>query len=260
MNNNRCSNCGFLNFASDSACKRCKESFEETPSEEDWQGQVGYEMAAQWPQPAYQPAYFHTPVAALPTRSENSGANALLWVLLCGAIAIATGIGFLWKFNKPASDNYTWQEYKAPDNSFTVSMPTKPVETAQSLPNNSQMHMLTGNMKKDGFYGIAYGDYPMDASKVPVSLLLDSAAQGAASNSGAKITGKKSITLNGYPGLELDMEVPPSKVPGGGRVACRIIWVAPRIYIVAVGGPESSDVYGTRAKFLDSFKLTKKLL
>jgi hypothetical protein len=181
----------------------------------------------------------------------------LLWVLLCGAVAVAAGLGFLWKFNKPAAASGTWQEYKAPDNSFTISMPTKPVESAQSLPNNTKMHVLTGNMDRNGFYGLAYADYKMDTSKVPDSLLLDGAAQGAASNSGAKIVSKKSITLDGYPGLELDMEVPPDKAPGGGRVACRIIWVAPRIYIIAAGGPESSDVYATRVKFLDSFKLTK---
>jgi hypothetical protein len=267
MNSNRCLNCGFLNFTSASTCKRCRAEFlNETPSAEavqqsdpysaNWQG--GYEMAAAWPQPAYQPSYFPTPVAALPSRSKNGGANVLLWVLLIGAIVVAASIGFLWKFNKSASDSFTWQEVQAPDNSFVVSMPVKPVESTQNLGGNLQMHVLTGYMGQDGFYGIAYADYPGgETSKVSSSFLLDAAAQGAASNSGAQITSKKSITLSGYPGLETDMEVPTSKVPGGGRVACRIYWVAPRIYIVCAGGPESSPVYTSRAKFLDSFRFKK---
>jgi hypothetical protein len=266
--NNRCRNCGFLNFASDSVCKRCKAAFDEIPLTEhvnqtdpyatSWQG--SYEMAAQWPQPAYQPSYFPMPLAVLPAKPKNSGANALLVMLLVGAVAIAGGISFLWKFNKPASDNYGWQEYQAPDNSFTVSMPTKPVETTQSqftLGGTIQMHSLTGNMKQDGFYGVAYADYPAESAKVPSSMLLDAAANGAASNSGARIESKKSISLAGYQGVEIDMSVPPASVPGGGRAACRIFWVAPRIYVACVGGPESSDVYKTRAKFLDSLKLNK---
>jgi hypothetical protein len=263
--NNRCINCGFLNFASASVCKRCQASFGEVPSVEtnnssgnystNWQG--GYEMAAQWPQPAYQGAYYPAPIAALPVRSKKGGANVLLWALLCGAIAVAAGIGFLWKFNKPAVDNYTWQEVQAPDNSFSVSMPVKPVEATQNLKPDLQLHSLTGDMKRDGFYGIAYADYHYDTSKVPVSLLLDTAAQGSANNTGSQIVSKKSITLSGYPGLEADMEVPTSTVPGGGRIACRLFWVSPRMYIVCVGGPESSSVYASRAKFLDSFRLKK---
>ncbi len=215
-------------------------------------------MAAPWPQPAYQPAYFPSPVAALPSRSKGGGANALLWVLLFGAIAVAAGIGFLWKFNKPASDNFTWQEVKAPDNSFTVSMPVKPIESSNSVGGNIQMHSWTGNMNKDGFYAVAYADYPgAGSSKISSNFLLDSAAQGAASNSGAQIVSKKNITLSGYPGLETDMDVPTSAVPGGGKVACRIFWVTPRIYIVCAGGPESSPVYTSRVKFLDSFRFNK---
>lgn len=264
MNTHRCTNCGFLNFAAASACKRCRTVFDETPSTEtnqsasyqsNWQG--GYEMAAQWPQPAYQAPYYPSPVAALPIRSKNVGANTLLWVLLCGAIVVAAAVGFLWKFNKPSSANYTWQEVQSQDNSFSISMPTKPVEATQNLKPDLQLHTLTGDMKRDGFYGIAYADYPSDSSKVPANFILDNAAQGAANNSGAVISSKKSITLSGYPGLETDMEVPTSQVPGGGRVACRIFWVSPRIYIVCAGGPESASVYSSRTKFLDSFKLKK---
>ena len=117
--------------------------------------------------------------------------------------------------------------------------------------------MLTGSMKRDGFYGVAYTDYPGDVSNVPPGALLDASAQGAATNSGARLVSKKGITLSGYPGLEIDLDVPPERVPGGGRGACRIFWVAPRIYVVCVAGPESSGVYASRTKYLDSFRLKK---
>jgi hypothetical protein len=70
---------------------------------------------------------------------------------------------------------------------------------------------------------------------------------------------KKEISLEGYPGLEVEMTVPPSSVPGGGLAVSRIYWVAPRIYMVFIGGVEGSEIYRDRAKFLDSFKLKKKV-
>lgn len=271
MQNNRCMNCGFLNFADASACKRCKASFEspaEIPENDfsggyapDWQ--PSYQTATDYPQPFYAPQYFPTPVAALPRTSKHSGANAALLTMLGVAVAVAAAIGVLWKFGNHAPSNVGWQEYKADDESYTVEMPTKPIESvqSQSTPMGSlDSHMLVGSMKADGIYVVAYTDFPSNNPDVPSRYILDSAAQGAVNNSGSKMLSKRDITLDGYPGLEVEMEVSESKVPGGGRGTCRLYWVAPRIYIMFVGGPESSATYKDRAKFLDSFKLRKKLV
>src|SRR5947199_8200252 len=103
MNNVRCSNCGFINFASDSSCKRCKAIFEETPSTEVSQQftelqpafQGGYQMGTPWPQPASQPSYLPTPIAPLPEISKNGATNAGLWGLLSLAGALAFGVVIL---------------------------------------------------------------------------------------------------------------------------------------------------------------------
>jgi hypothetical protein len=270
MRNNRCANCGFLNFADASACKRCKASFDapsaisesvySSADEYAWQPQ--YQTAPDYPQPFYPPQYFPTPVAALPRRSKHSGTNAALLSLLGVAVIVAAAIGVLWKFGKAAPSTFGWQEYKADDESFTVEMPTKPVETVQSESTpmgEIDSHVLMGNMRGDGIYVVAYTDFPSGASNASADSILESVAQGSLDNSGATMLSKKKITLDGYPGLEVEMKVPASKVPGGGHATCRLYWVAPRIYVMFVGSHESSEIYRDRARFLDSFKLRKKL-
>lgn len=275
MNSLRCSNCSFLNFGSDPACKRCKATLEvssEIPGSNYFGGyasnlQPEYQTASAsgYPQPSYQPHYFPTPIAPLPGISKHGGTNALLLSLLGVAVAIAAGIGVIWKFGKPASAkslNLVWQEYKSEDESFTVQMPTKPVEEVESkatIMGSIQSHTMAGSMGADGIYVVAYTDFPSDSVKAPASFVLDGAAQGAVNNSGATMVSKKSISLDAYPGLEVEMTVPSSKVPGGGLAVCRIYWVAPRIYMMFVGGHEGSEIYRDRARFLDSFKLKKKL-
>jgi hypothetical protein len=264
MDTNRCGNCGFLNFAAASNCKRCKATLDAPVGDVESQffggyaagWQPGYQTAPDYPQPAYTSPYFNTPVAPLPRTSKNGGANAVLLSLLGVAVVIALGIGVFWKFSKPASANLGWQEYKSQDGSFTVEMPTKPMERV-----NSQMtpagefetHLMLGNMRSQGVYVVAYTDYPEDTTDIS----FDSAAEKAANNAGATLLSKKSTTFEGHPGMEVELLVSPERVPGGGRGVCRINWVAPRLYVMFVGGPESSEVYQTRAKFLDSFKLRK---
>jgi hypothetical protein len=268
MNNLRCGNCSFLNFTSADHCKRCKARFNTHPENSEniffgedasvWQ--PGYQTAPCHLQPTGAPQYLPTPVAPLPHTSKYSGTNALLLTMLVVAVLMALGIGVLWKFGQPVQAHAGWQEYRADDDSFTIEMPTTPLRDVQSQPTPAgeiKAHTMLGNMGSKGVYAVAYSDYPVDLIDGSPDMLLDLAARGAVNNAGATMKGKKSITLDGHPGIEVEMTVPPSKVPGGGLAVCRIYWVKPRIYVILVGGHESSEVYKDRARFLDSLKLRK---
>ncbi|MDQ3817403.1 MAG: hypothetical protein M3362_06900 [Acidobacteriota bacterium] len=279
MNNFRCVQCGFLNFSAATVCKRCKAEFAaapeqivnpastnyETSRQPSYQA-TGYGAAAQWPQPAYPsplpppPIYLPSPIAPLPRTSRNGATNAVLWTLLGLTIFIAVGIGFIWRFAKPAQTLTGWQEYTSQDGSYTVQMPIKPYESEESQQypaGQLTMHVMMASMQEKGIYVAAYTDYPNVSKNVSTKMLLDFAAQGAVNNSGATMLSKKEITLGGYQGIEVEMDVPASKIPGGGKATCRIYWASPRIYILFVGGSTSSGVYESRSKFLDSFMIKK---
>lgn len=266
MNTNRCTCCGFLNFATAESCKRCKAEFALPPDS----GYANYSMAPQgayqttpaWPQTDYHqqyapPPYFAGPIAPLPRASRHGSTNAVLWTLLAITLVIAFGIGVIWRSNKPA--NYVWQEYQPADNSYSAMMPARPVESVQRMASPAgelQMHFSLADMGAEGAYGVAYVDYPINFRSLSPDALLDAGANGAIANSGSTLLNKKKITLDGYPGLEVEMKPPSGAMPG--RAVSRIYWVAPRIYVVVAGVPSSSKTDATIAKFLDSFRIRRR--
>ena len=157
MTNIRCSNCGFLNFAEAAFCKRCKAIFEEPPAADMSQQftqfppalQGGYQAVAQWPQQAFQPSYFPTPIAPLPRASKNGATNAVLWTLLSLTITIALGIGFIWRFAKPSPTITGWQEYTSQDGSFTVQNAYEALRIRRERGNSRR---TTSNSRDDGKY------------------------------------------------------------------------------------------------------------
>lgn len=223
--------------------------------------QAEYQTVPQWSQPFAQtsfppPDYFPSAVAPLPRASKYGATNTALWTLLGVAVAIAIGIGVFWKFGHHA--NYAWQEYKASDDSYTVLMPGRPVESVQSQATPAgviQMHLSIVEMGRDGAYMVGYADYPSSFTKLSSQDLLDAGAQGAVARSGATLVSRKNITLDGYPGVELELLPPAGQGFNGGHARARIYWVAPRLYILFAGNSKA-DAEATNTKFLDSFKFS----
>jgi hypothetical protein len=266
----RCLNCGFLNFAADSVCKRCRAALI-PPSDNPYFNsyvanmQGGYQPAPDYispgyTQPAYSQGYFPGAVAPLPRVSKNGGTNAALVVLVGLALAVAAGIGVLWKIGNGRSANFAWQEYNSDDQTYSVMMPGKPANTVQNQPSavgDLQMHIMLLDMNDGGAFVVMHSDYPRDFSAVPAKELLDASAEGVAEESEATILNRKSISLDGHPGIELELSV--KKLRGAGRTVARVYWVAPRrIYVMIASVPPSSDMDVQLAKFFDSLKLRKK--
>jgi hypothetical protein len=266
MNNNRCNNCGFLNFVSASECKRCKAAlvvhseFGENYAYDGYgAGQAVYPTMSGYQQPAYTSPYFHTPIAPLPRASKNSSTNAALFGLLGVAVAIALGIGVLWKFGNPGSARNGWQVYKPKDESFSVMMPATPVDSVASKPTDVgtlDVHLSLADMG-DQAYLVGYSDYPDSFKSLPPETVLAGAENGAITESGSTLLSKKSITIDGHPGVELVLQPPNSAATGVSRAYSRLYWVAPRMYILFAGGAETSEVNQRSIKFLDSFALLK---
>jgi hypothetical protein len=267
MNNNRCVDCGFLNFADASACKRCKATLDapsgvsDNPFFNNYVAELpaGYQTAPGYAQPAYSPYYFPGAVAPLPRASKDGSTNAVLVALVGVVLAVAVGIGVLWKFGHTASANFAWQEYNSKDESYTILMPTKPAHVVQnrsSIMGELQVHMMMADMRQHGAFMVGHADYPDDYTEMSPEEMLDLAEQGAVNSADATLLSKKSISLDGHPGVELEITM--KQIKGGGRTVTRIYWVAPRMYIMFASAPKSAEMDATLAKFLDSLKIRKK--
>jgi hypothetical protein len=140
-------------------------------------------------------------------------------------------------------------------------MPSNPVESIQDIPTpigKLKMYMATAEYNRNGALIVGYVDYPATSKNVPVQELLDASAQGAVRNSRSTLVSKKSITLDGFQGVELEL-LPPGNMSAAGRGAARIYWAAPRMYIMFAAGVKSSDTDESFRRFFDSFSLRKKV-
>ncbi|HWT02859.1 MAG TPA: hypothetical protein VN256_21600 [Pyrinomonadaceae bacterium] len=265
MSTIRCLSCGFLNFAADSVCKRCREALA-PPSDNPYFNsyvagmQGGYQTAPGYAQPAYSSGYFPGAVAPLPRVSKNGGANVALLVLVGLVVAVAGGIGVLWKIGNGRSANFAWQEYKSKDEIYSVTMPKKPVHVVQNYPSmfgEVKVPMMMADMQDRGAFLVGHSDYTTeDIADMSGEQLLDIASQNIASEPGTKVLGKKSISLDGHPGMELELKM--DQIKGKSRTVARFYWVAPqRIYIMFASVPTSSDADAQLSRFLDSLKIRK---
>lgn len=305
----RCGNCSFLNFATASACKRCKAEFQTVPAQvgtllsaqvettvpaqldttvpaqtgnavpvvDEASCQPGYQASfsqattfqatQQWQQPAFQspfpppPNYFQPPVAPLPRASKHGPTNAALGLLFGLAVALIFSFGVFRKAsNHTVAVNFAWQQYASPDGSYTVLMPNHPSESVQSqfIPAGEiRMHISEVDMGERGAFMVAYADYPGKPSNVSSQEILDAGAQGAVSKSNSFLLSKKNITLDGHPGIELELAPPTGQGLDGGIARARLYWVAPRLYIMFTGVQKPTDE-AAMIKFLDSFQLSKR--
>src|SRR4051812_49277144 len=161
-------------------------------------------------QPAYSQGYFPGALAPLPRVSKNAGTNAALLVLVGLALAVAAGIGVLWKIGNGRSPNFAWQEYNSDDQTYAVQLPQRPAQFVQSQPSavgDLQVHIMMSDMNDGGAFVVMHSDYPKDFSEVPSTEMLDAAAEGVVEDSEATILSRKSLSLDGHPGTELELSV-----------------------------------------------------
>lgn len=265
MSSLRCLNCGFLNFAGDSVCKRCRAALM-PPSDNPYFNsyvasmQGGYQAAPGYTQPSYSANYYPGAVAPLPRVSKNGGTNAALLVLVGLALAVAAGIGVLWKIGPVGSSKFAWQEYNSEDASFSVTMPKKPSHTVQNQPSmvgELKVHIMMSDMYDSGAFVVMHSDYPEEFADVPAEEMLDASVEGVAEEAEATILNKKTISLDGHQGIELELSM--KRLKGAGRTIARIYWVAPRrVYVMIASVPTAADADIKLFKFLDSLKLRKK--
>jgi len=188
--------------------------------------------------------------------SASKGSGAAVWVVLiiviaaiAGLMLTDTGKNLLSSVNAPAA----WQEFSSAEGNFAVLMPGTPTHEKTST-NTAvgpiDMHMFTLNIKRDAAYMVMYNDYPEIVTKASPEALLDGGRNGALANTKGKLIGEQSISLDGFPGREIVIDV-----PGKGLMKVRAFLVRQRLFqVLAVGTKEKIDHEDT-AKYLTSFRL-----
>jgi hypothetical protein len=260
MNNLRCPNCSFLNFATASDCKRCGLPFNSPTNEAstgtEWNMQPpafpAYPpppTAAEaylWNQPPFQPGF--TP----PPMMKKSGGSKARVIILGAVLAflVLSAVPMLLKNKRSNFKNLSWSEYNSPDGKFSMSLPMSPKISERAIPTpfgNATAHIVDAQVSLDGGCMVLYTDYPVQEK------VSEEDIKGAATSQKQMTIGaQKFITLNGHRGMEVELK--PGESRGALAGTLRLFWISPRLYIILAGGPETPEFKAVQTRCMDSFQ------
>jgi hypothetical protein len=156
-----------------------------------------------------------------------------------------------------------WKEVAPPGCQCSVQMPGEPTESKQSFDTDigkvdAYMYILPADGGTTAFL-LGYNDYNKEKVKgANKQKMLEGAKNGAVTNVKGKLIGEKKVEVAGYPGIEIEVEVPPKDGQPASKVFARIVIANNRLYqtlvVMKASGVRGLDV----RKFLDSLKITLK--
>ncbi len=266
MNSIRCSNCSLLNFDTAGSCKRCGMPFdsqaEHADGMHDFAPQQQYPQQAEgnpyfWDQPQYQPSYIPPHPAPAPSGAGKLIAGVVVALAALSLVAFVA-IPRLLKPAKVDVASLSWREYKAPDGSFTVSLPGEPkvMELNQPTPSGpAKVRAVITEIGRDGACMVMSAEYPQ-LSKFSEDVLYEQTLRNMESRGSTKqatLGTRRFIMHDGHRGLEVEFKPKGPDAPdASGRV--RLFIVTPKVYVVLSGGPESPEFAPVIDRCLNSFK------
>ncbi len=150
-----------------------------------------------------------------------------------------------------------WKELNPKGDGFRVMMPGKPdkkTATVETPQGDVKITLYAIESKKTVFM-VLRSDLPPEVDVKDVKKLLDEARDQGVKNSRGKLKSEKEIELDGNPGREMVLDLPDSRVKGGGIYKSRIYLVGHTHFQVAAMVPKSEEDPEEIKAFLDSFRL-----
>jgi len=149
------------------------------------------------------------------------------------------------------------KEFQSEAGRFAVRTPAPLQEESKTLETEAgkiELHLFAGQLN-DIALVIGYSDYPPAAAPPDYAeKVLDGARSGAVGNTRGRLVSETNISLSGYPGREMVIEVrsedrPPAIIKG------RLFLVKNRLYQVTAVAPRGKAGDQVIDDFLQSFKL-----
>jgi hypothetical protein len=154
-----------------------------------------------------------------------------------------------------------WHVFQSDEGEYTVQFPNKPVLTSHKAGGPAvgeiDARVATFHRGPNEDFVVIYNDY--SENQLPtgdVEKLYDHARQGGvASSGGGRVASDKKVMLGELPGREIKIDLPSSKVAGGGVIHARYFLKDKRLYQVVYRGPKAKLKPDEIAAFLDSFRI-----
>jgi hypothetical protein len=172
----------------------------------------------------------------------------LLFLLACGGVA-----GLVYWAGQPK-----WQEFKSAGGGYSIDLPAAPRQDMAKIAGQHgpvqpgvtyEGTILVGRLEE---YSIVFADIaPMVRATSTDEQLLDEMVKGMDEGEPpVKVRSSRAITVSGFPGRELDLDI------GGQQHLARVVVAKTRLYTLVAGGPLASRAGPRARRFIDSFKVT----
>ena len=149
----------------------------------------------------------------------------------------------------------TGKTFISKEGRFSVQLPSRPKYSTQGVGDDAAINHIYLLEKGDSAYYLSYSDFKPDALKsVSVSKVLDGARDGGVANSKGKLLSEKSITLYGFPGREIAIDLPGAMKT---KARERFYMAENRLYTIIFAGPYTTADSAATDAFLASLKLQK---
>ncbi|ARV08499.1 hypothetical protein BTO05_02130 [Winogradskyella sp. PC-19] len=154
-----------------------------------------------------------------------------------------------------------WIKYKSDDLEFIAMYPKEPKRTVQKIPTavgELDMHMVMyspafGDV--NAVYSVIRSDYPKDQFEDVTSeynnSVLDGAVNGAVNNVKGTLVYDKKISLNGYPGREIKIQIDQGYIYMNAYLVENIMYISQ--VICEIGNDGNKNI----KRFMDSFDIIK---
>ena len=152
----------------------------------------------------------------------------------------------------PRERSSAWANFTPPDGNFTIDMPGKPTQDKLSNVTMKYQAALGGTI-----YIVVTSDIKEPISDPDrITAVLESAKDEETKALDAKALSQKRVPLGDVSGLQVNLSIPVSKIPGGGYGIERFFVIGKRVYEIAVITSDKKAEESDFARFFDSFKAT----
>lgn len=150
-----------------------------------------------------------------------------------------------------------WKPYSPEDGAFTVSLPGTPVKERRlsKFPTGDlETDVYSLDLPDQGFITITDTVMPLGANgRTGVADILKSSVGRIVESSSGQVVYNRDVVVAGYPGREVEVDVPTAAVESGGRLRARSVVVGTHLYELICVMPNRLTANEEFNHFLDSF-------
>jgi hypothetical protein len=150
-----------------------------------------------------------------------------------------------------------WRPVNESSLGFRLEMPGEPKQTViqatTEAGTNEPIHLLVVEPEADRTFAVAWSDKPPVArmNDLVADKTLDQARDGALARTGTTLVSESRTTPQGFPGRDIV-----SHNAAGGMLDTRLIYAAPRLYMLIAASPSSAGRHQDEvARFFNSFTI-----